>query len=111
MVFDWGSAIGAAITALGSIGTSVLQSRAEEDRYRQEQGRLDEELAYKREQDVRNLQLEALRAQFGIGKPAGPFTGLTDADRLNALNNQQSNNQAALNAIIQGFTNAMNTRL
>ena len=103
--FDWldGNFLSAGVNALGGLTTGLLSNSIASDKLEAEQQRADKDR-------LLQLQLEALKAKFAGGGGSGPFTGLTDAQKAQIIQNQTDTKIGALNNLVTGLQNAYLSR-
>lgn len=104
----WGDIFTAAIPSIvtgatGILGNSITQDREEEARANQ----LEDQAA----QNILDLRLAALKAQYGSGGGGGGSGAkdpnkLTAAERIAAMQNQGDSQQTAIANLIAGMQNA-----
>lgn len=99
---DWGPIFSAGLQAATQFGTQYFNNQAQKDRD-EEQRKYNEAQADKLFAQKKEL------AEMAPG-PAAPFTGFTDPQRVQALQNQDRLQQEALNAFITAYQRALLSR-
>lgn len=98
MGFDWGPIFSAGLQGALQFGGQLFQNKA------------NDEAADKRFQQDKDML--AYKAELAAGMPhagggAGPFTGFTDPQRVQAMQNQNQQYMSAINAIIKNYQTAL----
>lgn len=110
MDFDWGELVkpifSSALQGALQFGGQYFQSQADKDK-------IKDQRAYEQQKDERNFEqqkeLLALKGGGG-GGGGGPFTGFTDPQRVQAIQNQNAQQMQAIDAIIKAYQTALLSR-
>lgn len=96
-----------ATTAAGILGAERQQDQLDAQ-YAREDERYAQELAAAREKTALELRLQALKALYGGGGGGGggPFTGITQAQKVAAVQGQGELQQTAVRDALTGMQNA-----
>lgn len=107
--FNWGDILSSAFSATVSGVGNYLANEQQQDLLNQQYAREDEiraqDLAQARENQALELRLAALKAMYGSGGGggSGPFTGITDAQKVGAMQAQGELKQQSIQNALQSL--------
>lgn len=106
--FNWGDILSSAFSATVSGVGNYLANEQQQDLLNQQYAREDEiraqDLAQAREKQALELRLAALKAMYGSGGGgSGPFTGITDAQKVGAMQAQGELKQQSIQNALQSL--------
>lgn len=100
----WGSIFSAALPSLISLGGGIFQNQANQAAVK-DQRAYDEKLRQQKLDDAIALKLAG--GAGGGGGGGGPFTGFTDPQKVQALQEQSNSEIALINNMIKAYQNAV----
>ena len=103
--FDWGGLISGLVTSLAPAAVGYFTQESSNERADEIYAR---DQAWEREKMALELRLQALKAQYGSGGGGGggPFTGITDAQKVAAIQGQGDLKQESIANALNAMQNA-----
>ena len=111
MDIDWGPVVSGLISTIGTGAVSFLGNEQKNEQQQALWDREDairaEDLQREREAAALELRLQALKAAYGGGGGGGgPFTGITDAQKVGAIQAQGELKQDSIKSALTALQNA-----